>query len=196
MGLHPYNHWNHITTVGTILQPLKPYYKMHVCQCIYPWSHIYEKRTTKDWARPSPVAAPTIPTSGFKYNPKHIYIKVRVVARLVIGVCISVCAVGRSGGRTPQTPYILQTTIITTTQTMSDTWHPWISPRLLIPFSTKGHVSLPDSTTVNQPDVATSSVRSIQSCHIRLYGLYSQHQNFCLFNLMNRKRYLLHTETV
>jgi hypothetical protein len=195
MGLRPYNRWNHITTVGTILQPLN-----HITKCarqwVYPWSHIYTKRATKGWARPGPVAAPTVPTSGFKYNPKHIYNKVRAVARLVIGVCISVCALGRSGGRTPRTPYILQTTIITTTQTTSDTWRPRIGPRVLIPFATKGHVSLPDSTTVNQPNVATSSVRSVRSCHVRLYGLYSQHQNFCLFDLTNRTRYLLHTEPV
>jgi hypothetical protein len=38
----------------------------------------------------------------------------------------------------------------TINQTTSDTWRPQIGPRVLIPFATKGHVSLPDSTASNQ----------------------------------------------
>jgi hypothetical protein len=134
---------------------------MCACQWVYPWSHIYTKRATKGWARPGPVAAPTVPTNGFKYNPKHIYNKVRAVARLVIGVCISVCALGRSRGRTPRTPYILQTTIITTTQTTSDTWHPRIGPRVLIPFPPKDTCHFP---------IRQLSTNQMLPCHP--YGLY------------------------
>jgi hypothetical protein len=43
MGLRPYNRWNHITTVGTILQPLKPYYKMRARANVYTRGHIYMK---------------------------------------------------------------------------------------------------------------------------------------------------------
>ena len=86
---------------------------------------------------------------------------------------------------------------------MSDTWHPWIGPRVLLLLATQGHMSTSDSPTVHQ------SIRAMSSSY-GLYGpatsdrtdctdctdRYSQHQTFCLFGLMNRSRYLLHIDSV
>jgi hypothetical protein len=91
---------------------------------------------------------------------------------------------GRSGGRTPRTPIHFYKPI---NQIMSDTWRPWIGPRVLIPFAQNGHVSSPDSP--HQPTNAAMSppVRHRMDCtalprhRTDCTDRYSQHQIFaCL----------------
>jgi hypothetical protein len=76
---------------------------------------------------------------------------------------LRLCSVGGPGVE----PHGLQTFLHNNhTQTMSDTWRPWIGPRVLIPFATKRHVSLPDSTIANQSTSATSPLYDRTVCTV------------------------------
>jgi hypothetical protein len=79
-------------------------------------------------------------------------------------------AVGRSGGRTPRPPiYILHNHI---NQSMSDTWHPRIGPRVLTPFASYRTRVTPGFDN-HQPT---------KTCHVttvRSYGLYGPATSDC-----------------
>jgi hypothetical protein len=105
------------------------------------------------------------------------------------------------GGGPGVEPHGLQTFLHNNhTQTMSDTWRPWIGPRVLIPFAIQQTRVAPDSTIANQSTSAMSplygrtvlprqTVRTVRTGTVSI-------KFFCLFSLTNRSRYLLHTESV
>jgi hypothetical protein len=92
-------------------------------------------------------------------------------------------AVGRFGGRTPWLPiYILHNYI---NQSMSDTWHPQIGPRVLTPFASYRTLVTPRFDN-HQPTktchiTTLRSYFSVRSCHVRLYGLYDWYNQHLFF---------------
>jgi hypothetical protein len=95
---------------------------------------------------------------------------------------------GRSGGRTPRTPIVLHNNhkpIKGCHVAAHDwtTWHLTISQRNAMCH----HLIQQLSTNKKFPRHFCTVVRF---CHVSLYGLYSQHHFFCLFDFMNRLQYL------
>jgi hypothetical protein len=67
---------------------------------------------------------------------------------------------GEVQGSNPAASNILYIELLS--QPVSDTWCPWIGPRVLLLLATQGHVSTSESPKIDQSVAATSS----------LYGLY------------------------
>jgi hypothetical protein len=82
---------------------------------------------------------------------------------------------GEVRGSSPAASNILYIELLS--QPMSDTWCPWIGPRVLLLLATQGHVSTSNLPTIDQSASAMSpctvcmalprqTVRTIRPCHI------------------------------
>jgi len=64
---------------------------------------------------------------------------------------------------------------------MSDTWCPRVGPRVLTPFAsyrTRVTLGFDDHQPTKIFHVHCTVVRSVRSCHVRLYGLVQSASNF------------------
>ena len=108
------------------------------------------------------------------------------------------CIVGEVRGSNPMASNIFYKKLLS--QPVSDMWHPWIGPCVLLLLATQGHMSTPDSPTIDQSASATSPPYGLYgpatSDRTDCTDRYSQHQTFSLFGLTNILRYLLHTDSV
>jgi hypothetical protein len=84
--------------------------------------------------------------------------------------CEGVC-IGEVRGSNPADSHIFYTTTIN--QSTSDTWHPWIGPRVLISLATQ--MTRVTSRFVNHQPIKKfprHHCTVVRSCHVRPYGLY------------------------
>jgi hypothetical protein len=90
---------------------------------------------------------------------------------------------GEVRGSNPAASNILYIELLS--QPVSDTWRPWIGPRVLLLLATQGHVSTSNSPTIDQSASATSPPYGLYgpatSDRTDCTDRYSQHQIFaCL----------------
>jgi hypothetical protein len=146
---------------------------------------------------PGPPPFPLNTTHVFKYMRVDIHYKEHRAESWLVEFAKALCG-GEVRGSNPAASNILYIELLS--QPVSDTWHPWIGPRVLLLLATQGHVSTPDSPTIDQSASATSPPYGLYgpatSDRTDCTDRYSQHQTFCLFGLTNRSRYLLHTDSV